>query len=148
MAKDGGLFAIKPTHDPSLALAVSQGGAKQGALIVLEKDTGKPSQLWGLTKRENGAYSLAPKHAPDIGVDLNGGKQNPGAKVDLWTLKPHDSHLQWFIRPLAGSGVAEVKADESPRYTPPAIKPEDIKPGTIKQLSSRKARSSPALYAM
>jgi len=127
------LFAINPTHDPSLALAVAQGGAKQGALIVLEKDAGKPSQLWVLTKRENGAYSLTPKHAADMGVDLFGGKQNPGAKVDLWTINAKDPHLQWFIRPLAGSGVAHANADDTPKYTSPTIKPEDIKPGTIKQ---------------
>jgi len=134
VAKDGGLFAIKPMHDRSLALAVAKGSAKQGTLIVLEKDIGKPSQLWSLTKRENGAYSLAPKHAPGMGLDLFGGKQDPGAKVDLWTLRPNDRHLQWFIRPLAGSGAAERTADDAPKYTPPAIKPEDIKPGTIKQL--------------
>ncbi len=136
VAKEAGYFAIKPSHDASLALAVAQGGEKLGTLIVLEKDAGKPSQLWSLTKRENGAYSLAPKHAPGMGIDLLGGKQTPGAKVDLWTLKPDDQHLQWFIKPLAGSGVAEVKpADAAPKYEPPAIKPEDILPGTTKQFT-------------
>jgi sugar lactone lactonase YvrE/enterochelin esterase-like enzyme len=143
VAKDGGWFAIKPTHDPSLALAVARGGAKQGTLIVLEKDAGKPSQLWKLTKRENGAYSLTPKHAPNLGMDLLAGKQNPGAKVDLWTLNAKDQHLQWFIRPLAGSGVAEAKADGAPKYTPPAIKPEDIKPGTIKQFVFKESKVFP-----
>ncbi len=133
VAKEDGLVAIRPAHDPSLVLAAAQGGAKQGTAIVLEKDSGKPAQLWSLTKRENGAYSLVPKHAPGLGLDLFGGKQNPGAKVDLWTLNPNDPHLQWFIRALAGSGAAALKADDAPKYTPPAIKPEDIKPGTIKQ---------------
>jgi gluconolactonase len=142
VAKEGGLYAIKPAHDPSLALAAAQGSAKQGTPIVLEKDAGKPSQLWTLTKRENGAYSLTPKHAPGLGVDLFGGKQNPGAKVDLWTLLPNDRHLQWFIRPLAGSGVAEVKA-EAPKYTPPALKPEDVKPGTIKQFAFTQSKVFP-----
>jgi enterochelin esterase-like enzyme/sugar lactone lactonase YvrE len=143
VTKEGGLFAIKPAHDNSLALAAAQGGAKQGTLIVLEKDTGKPSQLWSLTKRENGAYALAPKHAPGMGMDLFGGKQAPGARVDLWTLQPNDQHLQWFIRPLAGSGVAARKADDAPKYTPPAIKPEEIKPGTIKQFVFRQSKVFP-----
>jgi enterochelin esterase-like enzyme/sugar lactone lactonase YvrE len=63
--------------------------------------------------------------------------------VDLWTLNPNDRHLQWFIRPLAGSGVAEVKADDAPTYTPPAIRPEDIKPGTIKQFVFTKSKVFP-----
>jgi gluconolactonase len=133
VAKDAGLFAIRPAHDPSLAVTAAQGGAKLGTPIVVEKDTGKPSQLWSLTKHENGSYSFAPRHAPDMGLDLLGGKQNPGAKVDLWTLRPNDQHLQWFIRPLAGSGVATRKTDADPKYTPLALKPEDIRPGTIKQ---------------
>ncbi len=142
-AKEGDWFAIKPAHDPSLALAAAQAGAKQGTVIVLEKDGGKPSQLWSLTKRDNGAYALTPKHAPGMGVDLFGGKQDPGATVDLWTLNPKDPHLQWFIRPLAGSGVAEVKAADAPKYTPPAIKPEDIKPGMLKQFTFTQSKVFP-----
>lgn len=52
-----------------------------------------------------GAYAIVPVSAPD---------------------------LQWFIRPLAGSGVAERQAAAAPKYTPPAIKAEDVKPGTLK----------------
>jgi gluconolactonase len=144
VAKDGGLFAIKPAHDASLALAVAQGGTKQGTLIVLEKDSGKPSQLWSLVKHENGAYSLTPKHAPGMGVDLLGGKQTPGAKVDLWTLNPNDQHLQWFIRPLAGSGVAEAKAaSDEKKYEPPVIDAKDILPGTTKEFTFTQSKIFP-----
>jgi enterochelin esterase-like enzyme/sugar lactone lactonase YvrE len=143
VTKEGGVVAIKPAHDSALALAVAQGAAKQGSAIVLEKDTGKPSQLWSLTKRDNGAYSLTPKHAPGMGLDLLGGKQDPGATVDLWTLNPNDPHLQWFIRPLAGTGAAEANAEDAPKYAPPAIKPEGIKPGTTKQFSFTQSKVFP-----
>ena len=141
--RESGLFAIKPAHDPSLTLAVAQGGTKQGTLIVVEKDAGKPSQLWSLTKHDNGTYSLTPRHAPGLGVDLLGGKQSPGAKVDLWTLNANDPHLQWFIRPLAGSGVAEAKPATSPTYEPPAIKPEDVLPGATKQFTFTQSKIFP-----
>src|SRR5258708_30420500 len=79
-----------------------------------------------------------------MGIDLLGGKQIPGAKVDLWALNPNDQHLQWFIKPLAGSGIAEAKAsDEVPKYEPPAIKPEDILPGTTKQFTFSESKIFP-----
>lgn len=143
VAKRDGLFAIKPSKDLGLALAVAQGAAKQGTRIVLEKDTGAASQLWTLTKRDNGAYSIAPQLAPGMGLDLLGGKQEPGAIVDLWKLNQSDPHLQWFIMPLAGSGVAESKLNEVPQYEPPAIKPADILKGTIKQFTFQQSTVFP-----
>ena len=134
--KGDNLFAIRPASNPGLALAVEKGGTKNGSVIVTELDGGQPSQLWSLTKRENGSYSLTPRHAPEMGLDDQGGKQAPGSKIDLWTNSPNDQHLQWFIKPLAGSGVAEAKAaEDAPKYEPPAIKPEDILPGTTKQFT-------------
>jgi len=131
--KEAGFYAIKPAHAPSLALAAAQGGATMGTAIVLEKDEGKLSQLWKLTKQDNGSYSLTPKHAPEMGLDHFAGKQEPGPRIDLWTYKATDQHLQWFIRPLAGSGVTDAKPDAAPTYQPPAIKPEEILPGQTKQ---------------
>ena len=134
--KGDNLFAIRPASNPGLALAVEKGGTKNGSVIVTELDGGQPSQLWSLTKRENGSYSLTPRLAPEMGLDDQGGKQAPGSKIDLWTNSPNDQHLQWFIKPLAGSGVAEAKAvDDVPKYEQPAIKPEDILPGTTKQFT-------------
>ena len=143
LPKDDGYFAIKPTHDSSLALTAAQGGTKMGTAIVLEKDDGKPSQLWRLTKQENGNYSLTPKHAPEMGLDHLAGKQEAGAKIDLWTYKATDQHLQWFIRPLAGSGITEAKPDTTPAYQPPAIQPADILPGETKQFRYTTSRIFP-----
>jgi hypothetical protein len=93
---EDGFFSIRTAADPFMVLGVSQGSAKQGALIVLEKDRAAASQLWSLVRRDGGAYSLTPKHAPAMGVDLFGGRQEPGSKVDLWSLNPGDRHLHWF----------------------------------------------------
>jgi len=142
--KEEGFFTIKPAHDPSLVLAAAKGSAKQGTPIVLEKDGGQPWRLWALTKLDNGSYSLTPKHAPALGLDHLGGKQTAGAKIDLWTCRPNDAHLQWFIKPLAGTGVAAATAaDETKKYEPPAIKPNGILPGAIKQFQFTQSKIFP-----
>ena len=146
MPKGDGFFWIKPSSNPSLALTVAKGETKNGTSIVLEKDNGQPWQLWSLTKHENGSYSLTPKHAPERGLDDNGGKQNPGAKIDLWSYNANDQHLQWFIKPLAGSGVVggaggrrrrrNMNRRRSSRRT--------FCPARPSSSPSRRARSSPA----
>lgn len=141
--KEDGFFAIKPVHAPEMALSVSQAGTKNGTLVVLEKDSGQPAQLWALTKHENNSYSLTPKHAPTMGLDDLGGKQDPGSKIDLWSYNPRDQHLQWFIKPLAGTGATETVVDSTPKYEPPAIKPEDIKAGEIKQFQFTQSKVFP-----
>jgi gluconolactonase len=128
-------FTITPAHDPSLVLSAAKGDAKQGTAIVLEKGGGQPWQLWALTKHENGSYSLNPKHAPELGLDHLGGKPNPGAKIDLWTCNANDRHLQWFIKPLAGTGAAAPAASDVEVYEPPEIEPGKILPGTTKQFT-------------
>lgn len=134
--KGDNLYTIKPSYSLTLVMAVSKGGAKNGTAVVLEPENGEPWQLWALSKKENGSYNLVPKHAPDKGLDLLGGNKSPGAKVDLWQNSGNDQHLQWTIKPLAGSNVvAEPAQALVAKYEPPAIKPEDIKPGTIKQFT-------------
>ena len=79
-----------------------------------------------------------------LGLDQLGGKQTPGAKIDLWTRRENDQHLQWFIKPLAGTGVAAASAaDEGKKYEPPAIKPEDILPGVTKQFQFTQSKVFP-----
>jgi gluconolactonase len=134
--KGDNLYSIKPSYSSTLVLAVAKGEAKNGSAVVLETDRGQPWQLWALTKRENGSYNLIPKHAPDKGLDDLAGKQTAGAKIDLWQNGPNDQHLQWMIKPLAGSAVpaaSNTAEAATPRYEAPAIKPEDIKPGVTKQ---------------
>lgn len=129
--KGDGWFWLMPASQPGLTLTVANGEKKIGSKITVEKDNKSDAQLWSLMKQDNGSYALEPKHAPGMGLDHLGGKKEAGAKIDLWKHNPDDQHLQWFIRPLAGSGVAEAKEAAAPAYTPPEIKPEDIKPGRI-----------------
>jgi sugar lactone lactonase YvrE/enterochelin esterase-like enzyme len=128
-----GLYVIRPAASPTLVLAAAAGGTKNGTPIVLEPDQGRPWQLWTIQKNDNGTYSLLPKHAPDKGLDDLGGNRNPGTKQDLWTYSPRDTHLQWLIRPLAGSPPAPEVAPTT--YVAPEIKPEDVLPGEVKQTS-------------
>jgi enterochelin esterase-like enzyme/sugar lactone lactonase YvrE len=89
-----------------------------------------------LKKLENGNYNLIPKHAPEKGMDDNGGGKTPGSKIDLWQNNPNDQHLQWKIAALAGSVAAPAAAaPAASSYTPPEIRPEDILPGTTKQFT-------------
>ena len=135
--KGGGYYSIKPSYNSTLVLAVAKGGAKNSTAIVLETDSGEAWQLWALTKQDNGSYTLTPKHAPDKGLDDFGGNTNPGAKLDLWENKGGDRHLQWFIKPLAGSPIPAASAADiaGTAYVAPAIKPKDVLPGVTKQFS-------------
>jgi gluconolactonase len=138
-----GSVRVTPAQDPSLVLSVEKGATKNGTLIILQKDRGEASQRWVLTKNDNGSYSLISKLSPEQGLDHLGGKREAGAQIDLWSYRAGDQHLQWFIRPLSGSGVVEAKADVAPKYTPPAIKPEQILPGTTKQFSFAQSQIFP-----
>jgi gluconolactonase len=134
--KGNGFYSIRPTHHSSLVLAISQGGVKIGTSAVLETDKNQPWQEWALKKNENGSYSLIPKHSPEQGLDHLGGDPKPGAKIDLWTNNAGDQHLEWLIRPLAGStSQASSVAGVTPpsTYVPPEIKPEAVLKGEIKE---------------
>lgn len=131
--KGDGLYWVMPASMPTLALTVVNAETKNGAKIAIEKYNKSDSQLWSIQKYDNGTYALLPKHAPGMGLDHFGGKKEPGAKVDLWSYRENDQHLQWFIHPLAGSGIAETKVQETPKYEAPAIQPDAIKEGSIKQ---------------
>ena len=135
--KGGKFFSIKPSYSSTLVLAAAKGGANNGTAIVLETDKGQAWQAWAITKNENGTYSLLPQHSPDKGLDDNGGKQSPGARQDLWAYRSGDEHLQWMIKPLAGSSVSAGGAAEiaPTTYVAPSIKPEDVLPGAIKKCS-------------
>jgi enterochelin esterase-like enzyme/sugar lactone lactonase YvrE len=144
--KEPGYFAIKPAHVPTLALTAAAGGTKRGTPIVLEKDDGRATQLWTLSKQENGSYGLTPKHAPEMGLDHLGGTASAGAKIDLWSYKAADRHLQWFIRPLAGSGVAATVMatdDGAAKYLPPVLRPEQILPGQLKEFRFTQSKIFP-----
>jgi gluconolactonase len=138
-----GWFWLMPASQPGLALTMDGAGTKNGTKIILAKDNKSDAQLWSLTKQDNGSYALEPKHAPGMGLDHLGGRKEIGAKVDLWQHKQGDQHLQWFIKPLAGSGIAEAKQDDAPGYTPPAVKPEDIKPGRIETFTFTQSKIFP-----
>lgn len=141
--KGDGWYWVMPASMPTLTLTVTNDEKKNGAKITIEKENKSDAQLWSITKQENGSYTLVPKHAPGMGLDHFAGKREAGARVDLWQHKAGDQHLQWFIHPLAGNGVVEAKPGDAPKYTPPAIKPEDIKEGTIKQFQFTQSKVFP-----
>lgn len=142
--KSEGFYAIKPAYSSTLTLAADKGGVKNGTGIVLEEDSGKDWQLWQIKKNEGGTYSINPKHAPTQGMDDLGGKKEPGAKIDLWQHHPNDQHLQWQIKPLAGSAIAGSEAAAAaPTYVPPVIKPDEILAGTIKQTQFNQSKVFP-----
>ena len=134
--KGNGFYSIKPSFSDTLVLAAAKGGTNDLTPMVLETDKGEPWQLWQLKKNEDGSYCVVAKHAPDKGLDHLGGVKTAGTKIDLFTINPGDQHLQWMIKPLAGSvsssktGIAEP--DGATTYVAPEIKPEDILKGEIK----------------
>jgi len=136
-----GFYTVRPSYSSTLVLAAAQGGTKLGVPAVLEINAAKPWQQWQLKRHEAGTYALVPRHAPDKGLDHLGGNPMPGAKIDIWTYKERDSHLQWIVRPLAGSPLAAESAPTS--YEPPSIKPEAILPGEVKQFSFTQSKIFP-----
>jgi gluconolactonase len=141
LPKGNDFYSIKPSYSSNLVLSAAKGGVGNGTLVVLETDKGEPWQQWRIKTNDNGSYSLIPRHSPDKGLDDNGGKQTVGARQDLWIYKGNDQHLQWMIKPLAGTtafatasgGGAATTAPAA--YVPPEIKPEDILKGEIKKTS-------------
>lgn len=130
--KGGDLYAIRPSYSATLVLAAEKGGSRNGTPMVLEADRSQPWQLWSLRKNENGTYCVVPKHAPDKGLDDFGGNREPGARQDLWENRPGDGHLQWLVRPLAGTVTPGASTEAGSTYVAPDIKPEAILPGQIK----------------
>ena len=124
---------------PRLWCSRPRKGAQQiGTPIVLETESGKPWQEWTLKKNENGTYCSCPGTLPKKGLDHLGGKPVAGARIDLWTNNPGDQHLEWIIRPLAGSMAAVASGTgESPpgSHVPPEIKPEEIRKGELKNFT-------------
>ena len=143
LPKGEGFFSLQPAHATGLALAVAGGSDKTGSLAVLETVSDTPSQLWSLNPQDNGSYTITPKHAPGKGLDNFGGKTEPGSKIDLWENKPGDKHLQWFIRPLAGSPIPAMSHEAPAPYLAPEIKPEDIPVGTIQETKFTESRIFP-----
>jgi sugar lactone lactonase YvrE/enterochelin esterase-like enzyme len=134
IAKDGEFCVIQPARDPSLWLAASGGGSKNGTPLVLEAASGAPSQLWNLKKLDNGNYNLIPQQAPEMGLDDFAGGKTPGSRIDLWTNKAGDQHLEWKVTALAGISAPPPAAQEAgSNYAPVEIKPEEIRRGAIKE---------------
>jgi gluconolactonase len=125
-------YSIHPSYSQTLVLAIADGGTNNGAQAVLETDRGKPWQAWHLRKTADGNYNLIPLHTADKGLDDNGGRKLAGSRQDLWDLHPGDQHLQWIIRPLAGSGIVSP-TPATPTYVAPEITPEAVLKGQIKQ---------------
>ena len=132
------LYSIRPSYSSTLVLSASKGGVATGTAIVLETESGRPWQRWQIKKNEDGSYCLIPGHAPEQGLDHLGGDPRPGARIDLWTNQPGDPHLQWMIKPLAGTVApsASGAVESSPStYVAPEIKPEAVLKGQIKSFT-------------
>ena len=136
--KGNNFYSIRPAYSSTLVLAAAKGGTANGTAIVLETDKGEPWQKWMIKRNENGVYNLIPGHAPDKGIDDLGGNQKPGTRQDLWTNTPGDQHLQWLIKPLAGTLSPDTNGASSrdtSAYIAPDIKPELVLKGEIKSTS-------------
>ncbi len=131
-------YSIRPSYHSTLVLAAANGSTRIGTAIVLETDSGKPWQRWSLDRNENGTYCLVPGHAPAMGLDHLGGNASVGARIDLWSNRPGDPHLEWIIRPLAGTLPAVAPGmGESPAstYIAPEINPTHIKRGSLRHFN-------------
>ena len=143
LQEDVGMLRISPAADPQLVLSAASGGAKNGTLIVLQRDRGEAWQRWKSVRHEAGSYSLIAGHAAEQGLDHFGGVRESGARVDLWTYRADDVHLQWHVRPIAGSGVIEPDEAATAGYQPPALDESAILPGRIHEFQFSKSQIFP-----
>ncbi|MFT5496527.1 MAG: gluconolactonase [Kiritimatiellia bacterium] len=142
-ARGDKLYAIRPTYSTTLVLAAAKGADRNGAAIILEADRDQPWQRWALNRQENGSYTITPSHSKLNGLDHFGGVREAGTRIDLWQNKPGDRHLQWFIKPLAGSPIPPVVADETSSYVAPALEKDAILPGEIKSFTFSESQIFP-----
>jgi enterochelin esterase-like enzyme/sugar lactone lactonase YvrE len=131
--KGGDFYSIRSVASPELALTAAQAGLENGTPLMLETDTNRPEQLWRIVKQADGSFSFLPKHTNAKGIDHLGGVKTPGAKIDLWAYNANDKHLQWLIKPLAGSAIAAPATPEAATYTAPEIAPDKIQKGDIRK---------------
>jgi gluconolactonase len=103
--KEGNTYALSPKSHPTHVLAAKAGGTKNGTLMVLEPDAGKPWQRWTLKANDTGSITLLAVHDPSKGLDDFGGHDTPGSRIDLWVYRPGDDHLEWVLKPLTGATV-------------------------------------------
>ncbi len=132
-SKGGEFYSVHSAAAPELALTAAKAGQDNGTPLHLESDTGRPEQLWRIVKQADGSFSFLPKHADGKGLDHLGGVRTPGAKIDLWAYNPGDRHLQWLIKPLAGTAIPPPAAPETNGYVAPEIAPEKILKGEIRR---------------
>jgi len=118
--KGDNLYVIRPSYSSTLAMTPQKGGADNGTVIVLETENDKPAQLWSLKKNDNGSFTFIPQHAPGRALDDFGGKQNAGAKQDIWSYNPVDGHEQWTLTPLDGAKMPALAATATPAPAPKA----------------------------
>jgi enterochelin esterase-like enzyme/sugar lactone lactonase YvrE len=122
-AHDWNAYAIVPAGAPDMAMEAVGSGTTDGTVVSIGKPAPGPNQKW-----------VIPRHAPDKGLDDFGGDNTAGARQDLWELRPGDPHLQWIIRPLAGSPLPAASSEgQASAYVAPEIKPQDVLPGQIKK---------------
>ena len=95
----GGLYAIRPAQNVSLALAVAGGASASGTGVVVQADRGQPAERWSVITHGDGTYGLAPQCAPDSGLDDLGGNTTPAARIDIWQRWDGDPHTEWAITP-------------------------------------------------
>ena len=133
LPKGADFYSLRTAGAPDLVLTVENAGQNNGTPLLMEADTGRPEQLWRIVKQADGSFNLLPKHTNGKGLDHLGGIKAPGAKIDLWENKAGDTHLQWLIKPLAGSAIAAPITAEAVVYTAPEIAPEKILKGEIRK---------------
>lgn len=124
-----GFYTIAPAYSKTLVLAAAGGGTANGTDVVLETASGKPWQVWSVKENPNRSFTLVPKHAPNKGLDDLGGRDNVGAKQDIWDHNPWDEHLQWMLKPLAGATVPAAYS------APGRLNLLDIPKGTVKHFA-------------
>jgi len=96
--KGDGVYAIHPSYDKTLSIAVENGASANQTNVILEKDEGKPSERWMLIHNTVGdVFFFIPQCAPSTGLEDFGGRTAPGSQTDIYAYQSGDKHQQWRL---------------------------------------------------
>ena len=118
---DGGYYSLTARHSGKV-LSVQDSGALKGT-DALQLDGAPPGQndgqLWTLLQVGANRYTLAPKRAPQLRLDVAGARQDNGARVQLWDENGTCAQTWRLVRVAAGppaDGRQALQVSEDKRF--------------------------------
>lgn len=110
---ESGTYHIIPISAPAMALD-AHADAAEGAPVHLAAFGSAPSQLWAVTFKGDGAYTIQPSDHAGLSLSTDSKHLTNGSKVFLSSTQPPENNL-WTVAPLA-DGVYGLQLHSTPSF--------------------------------